>query len=1126
MLKLLPRGLATSRILLATLATSCVAISPLAACDSTNGAGTEPRGASASQVTTATAPATALPPAVLTQRNDTARSGTYTQAGFNTSLVTSPNWGLIGVLPVYGAVYAQPLYVPGQPIASDNNKLHNVIYVATAMNQVRAFDADSLGLLWEWDFGRPDESDDQSPITYDPNGHAAPASSFMSPLLIEHDGLPAQNPPCVSPSANPGWCSNAIHGIGIQSTPVIDPAAGLMFLTYRTEVLSNGAYVPQQHLAALSLSNGTVQNDVVITQTASPITSLRQRVSLLLSQGVIYVAFGSHIEDPGPFTAYAEYQYRGQILPFDEATLTYVGPTEEGQPAPWMPVPATTIPYPTMYGAGIWQASTGIAADTDGSLYFTTGNSMLTYGDNVTNFGADPICSTTDPHACKSVGDAVVRLEPVITKNSAGHVTAVTFPAGGTAYPAGVHDFFMPYRARWQNYADFDLGADGTLLVPGTRALVMGGKEGILYVVNRDDMGGYALNRWTEQQVQEFAAPSSNGLLGSCAGSVIVSGGCPNGPGSGIISCNNVPDNMLTDTNDSFQNDHVLQKLAAGKNQTPGCSAPAPAMNSWMQWPHLHGTPVYGAFGNGQSYLYTWPEKDYLKAFARNTATSTLSFSPTPSTSTVHAPPTGTPGAMPGGMISLAIDPSGESGVLFASVPVTAADGYQYGGYAYGALYAFDPIPVNGKLNVLWSNTTNGATYEFAKFVPPTLANQRVYLATFANGVFVYGANGPSVPNGGGIAAVAQTSTQITSAEVGADGAVYLEWYSNDAAAVWHAPVRLTNAGFAPPGAGVAMGWQGSTTKPQAQLDLFVVDKTGTLTVLSDVMGQAWTAATPVSAAGVFPAGAQLATGIQGGDGLDVFCIDTNGFLEVAWHSPGAASWSGPVPISYSGGTYAPGFEPGGAIATGRQNGHVLDVFSIDKNGTLVETWLLDTFVGGWQSPGAISDEGFAPAGGGIATGVQGTNTLDVFTVSKDGQLTVSWLVGDGPPGWEHLSRCASSASACVTRIPYAAAYATGFTPGSAIATGMQDGDSLDVFIVDTSGAVTVSWLVGNGSAGWQGPGQLPGGSQAIPGAHVAAALQSSNVPNVLDVLVTGKQGTTVQYAVGSGGWSVPLGVF
>ena len=47
---------------------------------------------------------------------------------------------------------------------------------------------------------------------------------------------------------NPGWCSNAIHGIGIQSTPVIDPAAGLMFLTYRTEVLSNGAYVPQQHL--------------------------------------------------------------------------------------------------------------------------------------------------------------------------------------------------------------------------------------------------------------------------------------------------------------------------------------------------------------------------------------------------------------------------------------------------------------------------------------------------------------------------------------------------------------------------------------------------------------------------------------------------------------------------------------------------------------------------------------------------------------------------------------------------------------------------------------------------------------------------------------------------------------
>src|SRR5580700_7769261 len=111
----------------------------------------EPSSAVQSPVQTNTAPP---PPAVLTQRNDNARSATYTQPGFNTSLVQASSWGLLGVLPVYGAILAQPLYVPSQTIAGGTT--HNVLYVATGMNQVTAFDADTLALLWQHNFAGPD----------------------------------------------------------------------------------------------------------------------------------------------------------------------------------------------------------------------------------------------------------------------------------------------------------------------------------------------------------------------------------------------------------------------------------------------------------------------------------------------------------------------------------------------------------------------------------------------------------------------------------------------------------------------------------------------------------------------------------------------------------------------------------------------------------------------------------------------------------------------------------------------------------------------------------------------------------------------------------------------------------
>ena len=170
---------------------------------------------------------------------------------------------------------------------------------------------------------------------------------------------------------------------------------------------------------------------------------------------------------------------------------------------------------------------------------------------------------------------------------------------------------------------------------------------------------------------------------------------------------------------------------------------------------------------DGRAFLYIWPEKDHLKYFPWWGG----GLEPKPSLATrlpsnralVLAPPylLGQIGAvgMPGGMLSLTIDPSQSAGgVLFASVQrcrkskderdrkecdvslcAAAVDNCRE--QRFGMLRAFDPIT----LRELWNNQVDRfanddeKNYWFAKFVPPTIAKGRVYLATVSKQVLVYG---------------------------------------------------------------------------------------------------------------------------------------------------------------------------------------------------------------------------------------------------------------------------------------------------------------------------------------------------------------------------------------------------
>jgi hypothetical protein len=168
-----------------------------------------------------------------------------------------------------------------------------------------------------------------------------------------------------------------------------------------------------------------------------------QRQGLTLLNGTVYVTFSSHC-DWGP--------YHGWILGYDAATLQQ------------------DVVYnvtPNGYAGGMWESGMAMAADA-GSLYQVTGNG--TVGD-----GADPTNLTNR-------GNSALKLTP----------SGVTL---------AVSSYFTPFDYQAQNNADLDYGTMGSLLIPNSSYFLTGGKDGNLYLLNKDNMGGWVSGSNQVQQV-------------------------------------------------------------------------------------------------------------------------------------------------------------------------------------------------------------------------------------------------------------------------------------------------------------------------------------------------------------------------------------------------------------------------------------------------------------------------------------------------------------------------------------------------------------------------------------------------------------------------------------------------
>ena len=277
--------------------------------------------------------------------------------------------------------------------------------------------------------------------------------------------VPGMRPPRATDmtGACGGNYNNFGANIGIVGTPVIDAAKGTIYFVARST--TGSAFV--QHLHAVDIHNGNEASgspvQIAPTYSGSGDGSVNnvltfqsqrqnQRQGLTLVNGVVYVTFSSHC-DWGP--------YHGWILGYDASTLQQ------------QIVYNTT---PDGGAAGIWQSGTGMAADALGNLYVVTGNGTV-------GISGDP----TNP---RNRGESALKLTP----------------NGSTLRVAS---YFTPNNFQFLDQYDLDYGSMGAFLIPNSSYYVTGAKDGTIYLVNKDDMGGYHASG---DQVQQAIAlsPSAN----------------------------------------------------------------------------------------------------------------------------------------------------------------------------------------------------------------------------------------------------------------------------------------------------------------------------------------------------------------------------------------------------------------------------------------------------------------------------------------------------------------------------------------------------------------------------------------------------------------------------------------
>jgi hypothetical protein len=447
---------------------------------------------------------------------------------------------------------------------------------------------------------------------------------------------------------------------GIASTPVIDRSTGTLYVVRWG--YENGISGPTYRLFGLDMSDltqdkfgsGLIDGYNVNGKGFDRYRQM-QRAGLALAkkpsgEQAVVVAFGGGEGQGSP---------SGWVVAFDTAKLA----NGTAQADVWCSSPNNSAG--SGGGAGVWMANAAPAVDANGDIYVVTGN-----GPYNPQFGADQL------------GESVVRL----TWNP------------GDPGSLWVSDWFTPFLDADRDHAhkDQDLAAGGVVALPDDAGLIVGGKDGVYYHVNRADMGKRDFSKLIDDPfVATFEYQPWNGHT-----------------------------SLFDDLNQVTSTDpFTIGRVDRGRT------------------PHIHGTGVYF-----DDMLFVHGENNAIHAFSKTgghfsadpvaRGTATASFG------------TASPGGMPGGILSLSAN--GTSNAILWSNEASGnlpSDPAANIAPTSNILRAYEVSTAGtGSLQPIWDSEAEpddrvGAA---TKFAPPLIADGKVYMVTYDNQVVVYGLGAPS----------------------------------------------------------------------------------------------------------------------------------------------------------------------------------------------------------------------------------------------------------------------------------------------------------------------------------------------------------------------------------------------
>jgi len=296
--------------------------------------------------------------------------------------------------------------------------------------------------------------------TENDNVYAFDADGLSATPLWQDSFINPDNGITAVPCGATGACTAIAPVFGITGTPVIDGLSGTLYLVAFTA--ENGTYV--QRLHALDITTGAekfggpveIEASVPGTGGGSSGGMVKfdaihesQRTALLLSKGIVYMGWGTFAYPP----------WHGWIMGYNAENLKQAVVFND---------------TPNGRRGGLWGSGAGFAADSDGFVYAVTGDGTF---DGNTG-GVD-------------YGDSFLKLSPI---------------PGGFSVP----DYFTPSNQAYLSTNDLDIASGGAMLIPPqpgpyAHEIVGGGKEAIIYVLDRDGLGGYATPDKTIQSIPTTA---------------------------------------------------------------------------------------------------------------------------------------------------------------------------------------------------------------------------------------------------------------------------------------------------------------------------------------------------------------------------------------------------------------------------------------------------------------------------------------------------------------------------------------------------------------------------------------------------------------------------------------------